>query len=150
MYHFQEEFDKYTKRKAYKKKQHLLVDSNTLLLLVKRQIAKAFNKNLKSLWKENIRKYDDFDKSKKNDDKKGSKDLMEVILQDTIEKYKDKFKLYFTDQHLNLFCVKSTQSDDLFIYMFTNRRQINNMQSTLEVEVLKFDEHARLSVLEEG
>lgn len=148
MYHFAEEFEKYTKRKAYKKKQHFLLDEKMLLSLVKRQIARAFSKKEEHKWQSNIKKYDDFEKGKKSEGDKKGKELMDVILQETIEFYKDKFKLYFTDQHLNLFCVKSTQSDDLFIYMFTNRRQINNMQSTLEVEVLKFDPDAALSVLE--
>ena len=64
--------------------------------------------------------------------------LFDEILQHTRQQYSEKFKLYFTEDHLNLFCVKSSTTDDLFIYIFTNRRQINNMQSTLEIEVLKF------------
>ena len=38
---------------------------------------------------------------------------------------------------MNVFAVKSTDKNDVFIYVFTNRKKLNNMQSPLEVEVWK-------------
>lgn len=107
MYHFQEEFDKFTKRKAYKKKQHYLVSPDDLLKVIKKYFVTRFSTKNKGGWKDG--------------------NLFDEILADTVKQYSDKFKIYFTEEHLNLFCVKSSTTDDLFIYIFTNRRQINNM-----------------------
>ena len=91
--------------------------------LIKRYFATRFSTKNKGSWNRNEKK---------------TSTLFDEILQNTRQQYSEKFKLYFTEDHLNLFCVKSSTTDDLFIYIFTNRRQINNMQSTLEIEVLKF------------
>jgi hypothetical protein len=40
------------------------------------------------------------------------------------------------EQQINLFAVRN--SETLFFYVLTNRRLINNMQSTLEIEVWKW------------
>lgn len=45
------------------------------------------------------------------------------------------FKLMVPADHLNVFALKSQETDVLFIYVMTNRRLITNMQSTLEIEV---------------
>jgi len=91
--------------------------------LIKRYFVTRFSTKNKGSWNRN---------------EKNTSTLFDEILQNTRQQYSEKFKLYFTEDHLNLFCVKSSTTDDLFIYIFTNRRQINNMQSTLEIEVLKF------------
>lgn len=36
-----------------------------------------------------------------------------------------------------MFAIKGTNNKDVFIYVFTNRKKLNNMQSPLEVEVWK-------------
>lgn len=52
-----------------------------------------------------------------------------------------KFKLKIEDDHLRVFAGRNPPSSDLFIYMFTNIKLINNMQSTTEVEVFKWVEN---------
>lgn len=51
-----------------------------------------------------------------------------------------KFKLKIEDSHLRVFAGRNPPSSDLFIYMFTNIKLINNMQSATEVEVFKWVE----------
>jgi hypothetical protein len=43
-------------------------------------------------------------------------------------------------EHLNVFATRNPTSTDLFIYCLSNRRLINNMHSSLEIEVLKWNE----------
>lgn len=70
------------------------------------------------------------------------------------------FRLKVDDDHLRVFAWRNppvlgserdaSRRDDLFIYMFTNRKLINNMQSTLEVEILRWnDDRGRIEPLEE-
>jgi hypothetical protein len=40
--------------------------------------------------------------------------------------------------HLNIFAVRNTNT--LYFYVLTNRKLINNMQSTIEVEVWKWND----------
>jgi hypothetical protein len=60
------------------------------------------------------------------------------------------FKLKIEDGHLRVFAGRTPNScgnkqvnlkDDLFIYVFTNRKLTNNLQSGLEVEVFKWVEN---------
>lgn len=53
-----------------------------------------------------------------------------------IEGYK--YKIAF--DHMNVFATRNPTSSDLFIYCFSNRRLVNNMNSSLEVEVLVWNE----------
>ena len=64
---------------------------------------------------------------------------------------KFKFDLSISDQHLNVFAVKGTkqngdETDELYIYVFTNRKMINNLQSTMEVEVWKLNNKNELKI----
>ena len=51
-----------------------------------------------------------------------------------------KYKLKIEDDHLRVFAGRNPPHSDFFIYMFTNRKLINNMQSTTEVEIFKWVE----------
>ena len=41
------------------------------------------------------------------------------------------------ERHLNIFAV--SEASTVYFYVFTNRKLINNMQSTLELEVWKWN-----------
>lgn len=65
------------------------------------------------------------------------------------------FKLKIGDGHLRVFAGRNPPNSDLFIYVFTNRKLINNMQSGLEFEVFKWvdaDKEGKCKIvnLEEG
>ena len=51
------------------------------------------------------------------------------------------FNLSISDQHLNMFAIKGTQEkkNEVYIYVFSNRKMINNLQSTMEIEVFKLN-----------
>ena len=52
----------------------------------------------------------------------------------------NKIMLEISDEHLCVYSSKNTPDKSLYIYVFANRRLINNRQSPLEVEVWKWDE----------
>jgi len=49
----------------------------------------------------------------------------------------ESFKLMIPDHHLNLFAVRD---DQLYFYVLTNRRLINNLQSALEIEIWRWND----------
>lgn len=55
-------------------------------------------------------------------------------------KHMETYRYRIPAEHLNVFATRNPTSSDLFIYCFSNRRLINNMHSSLEIEVLKWDE----------
>jgi hypothetical protein len=59
--------------------------------------------------------------------------LKEYLLEEIKKEMNFEFKLKIAEQHLNVFAIKGTNKDEVFIYVFTNRKKLNNMQSPLEV-----------------